>query len=338
MKARNLLGFATLAVVAIVVTGFALNSLASSPSAPASGYSDWWKPKSTDYNSDVTQTCRIHVELSEVKRSEVCDQEASVTQGGNGGHKGADFDSNVTQKCKVYIELSDVDGSDLCTPEATVKQGSPTPPSHPSGSYDHKGGNQGGYDNKDGKDGYGKDKDGHGKDVTIDNKEKTTCKAYSLLASVNQCDVQGDANLLSIVGGGDKGKPAWQPGGSPSWKGKGGDVTIDNKEKTTCEAESLLGSVNQCDVGGDANLLSIVGGDEGKKGYDSPQCCQAPGGYDGGSYGGKGGDFSYDNAEKTTCEADGLVALNQCDVGGDANAFSLVGVTKSIPLVGGLLG
>lgn len=272
MKARNLLGFAGLVIAATLVTAFALNAVVGAPTASADGDRRQHKGTSLDYDSDVTQTCKVNIEFSEVKRSDVCDPDASVSQsGGHGGFRHrTDYDSDVTQKCRVNIEFSEVKDSDVCTPDADVSQGSGghgghaskkgPPSSNPTWDHDHD------WDGKDGDhhDGHDGD-DGHRHksrvNVDIDNKEKTTCEAYGYLA-LNQCDVGGDANAFTEGDGGRE----W--GGGGGWYGAGsywehrykvGDVTITNAEKTTCEAEGII-ALNQCDVDDDANAFTGVQG------------------------------------------------------------------------------
>lgn len=294
MKARNLIGFAALAVVATLVTGVALNALVGTPTASARGGDRDRKGHGIEYDSDVDQTCKVHVEMSEVKRSDVCTPDANVRQSGAArGKRGhtVEYDSDVRQTCRVYIEMSKVDHSDVCTPDANVRQGSSAKKDH---DKDQEGGAHDGAH-----DGYDKPRD----------------------------DKRHDGDWRRTT-----------------------SVRIDNQEKTTCEANGRL-ALNQCDVGGDANAFT-----SGRDGYDGQ----------GGGYGGHDGnddgwskwtdsrhsretrhdgwsEIKVENTEKTTCEANGLVALNQCDVDDDATAFGPGGLGRTLPLggllpVGGLLG
>jgi hypothetical protein len=146
---------------------------------------------------------------------------------------------------------------------------------------------------------------------------------------------------------GDDGR-GWHKESNDWRKENSGDVEI-----TTCNANALLAAVNQCDVEGDANAFTIGSDHKGKddkgKGHNDCGCddhkrppkddCGCDDhkrppkddcGCDDKGHGKPSGHHDDPSIEATTCNAGGLVALNQCGVDGDATAFSILGPVKGL--------
>jgi hypothetical protein len=148
--------------------------------------------------------------------------------------------------------------------------------------------------------------------------EATTCNAGGVFA-VNQCDVGGDANAFTVDSA-KKGEP----------KKDGGDKK-DGRDHKDCG----------CDDKKDGRDHKDCGCDDKKDGRDHKDDCGCDDKKDHPDdhrdHKGDGRDKPDAGIEATTCNAGGLVAVNQCGVDGNANAFTITGLLTPVrALLGGI--